>query len=405
MEKLYTYQLPNGIRGIHRAVRSDVAYCALIINAGTRDELADEFGLAHFTEHALFKGTEHRRAYHINCRLENLGGELNAYTTKEETTIHATVLKRDIAKAAELISDIAFHSTFPEKELAREREVVADEINSYKDSPADMIYDTFEDMIFEGSQLGHNILGRKAALKNYTTERIHRFVNRTHTTDQMVFASVGNISERRIREIAERYFATVPASTRNFKRIVPAPIAQFEKNISKHLHQAHCIIGGRAYSLNDERRLPLALLINTLGGPCANSLLNIAVRERNGLTYNIEANYTPYTDTGAASIYFSSDRDKIDRCRELVAEQIGELCKNSLTARQLTIAKKQYMGQVAIAMESRESYMIGTGKSYLIYNEVEPIEKVYARVEAITREQIADIANEIFGLTSTLIYK
>lgn len=405
MEKLYTYQLPNGIRGIHRAVRSDVAYCALIINAGTRDELADEFGLAHFTEHALFKGTEHRRAYHINCRLENLGGELNAYTTKEETTIHATVLKRDIAKAAELISDIAFHSTFPEKELAREREVVADEINSYKDSPADMIYDTFEDMIFEGSQLGHNILGRKAALKNYTTERIHRFVNRTHTTDQMVFASVGNISEQRIREIAERYFATVPASTRNFKRIVPAPIAQFEKNISKHLHQAHCIIGGRAYSLNDERRLPLALLINTLGGPCANSLLNIAVRERNGLTYNIEANYTPYTDTGAASIYFSSDRDKIDRCRELVAEQIGELCKNSLTARQLAIAKKQYMGQVAIAMESRESYMIGTGKSYLIYNEVEPIEKVYARVEAITREQIADIANEIFGLTSTLIYK
>ena len=405
MEKLYTYQLPNGIRGIHRAVRSDVAYCALIINAGTRDELADEFGLAHFTEHALFKGTEHRRAYHINCRLENLGGELNAYTTKEETTIHATVLKRDIAKAAELISDIAFHSTFPEKELAREREVVADEINSYKDSPADMIYDTFEDMIFEGSQLGHNILGRKAALKNYTTERIHRFVNRTHTTDQMVFASVGNISERRIREIAERYFATVPASTRNFKRIVPAPIAQFEKNISKHLHQAHCIIGGRAYSLNDERRLPLALLINTLGGPCANSLLNIAVRERNGLTYNIEANYTPYTDTGAASIYFSSDRDKIDRCRKLVAEQIGELCKNSLTARQLAIAKKQYMGQVAIAMESRESYMIGTGKSYLIYNEVEPIEKVYARVEAITREQIADIANEIFGLTSTLIYK
>ncbi len=405
MEKLYTYQLSNGIRGIHRAVRSDVAYCALIINAGTRDELADEFGLAHFTEHALFKGTEHRRAYHINCRLENLGGELNAYTTKEETTIHATVLKRDIAKAAELISDIAFHSTFPEKELTREREVVADEINSYKDSPADMIYDTFEDMIFEGSQLGHNILGRKAALKHYTTERIHRFVDRTHTTDQMVFASVGNISERRIREIAERYFATAPASARSFKRIEPAPIDRFEKSISKHLHQAHCIIGGRAYSLNDERRLPLALLINTLGGPCANSLLNIAVRERNGLTYNIEANYTPYTDTGAASIYFSSDRDKIDRCRELVAEQIEELCKNSLSARQLAIAKKQYMGQVAIAMESREAYMLGTGKSYLIYNEVEPIEKVYARVEAITREQIADITNEIFGQTSTLIYK
>ena len=405
MKEFETYTLANGIRGIHRQVRSGVSHCALVVNSGSRDERPSEYGIAHFTEHALFKGTERRKAYQVNCRLENLGGELNAYTTKEDTTIHATTLKSDFSKAAELIADVAFNSTFPERELKKEREVIVDEINTYKDSPADMIFDTFEDMIFEGSQLGHNILGRKAALKNYTTERIHRFVNRTHTTDQMVFASVGNISERRIREIAERYFATVPTSTRNFKRIVPAPIAQFEKNISKHLHQAHCIIGGRAYSLNDERRLPLALLINTLGGPCANSLLNIAVRERNGLTYNIEANYTPYTDTGAASIYFSSDRDKIDRCRELVAEQIGELCKNSLTARQLAIAKKQYMGQVAIAMESRESYMIGTGKSYLIYNEVEPIEKVYARVEAITREQIADIANEIFGLTSTLIYK
>ncbi len=405
MEKFYTYTLPNGIRGIHRAVRSDVAYCALIINAGTRDELGDEHGLAHFTEHALFKGTEHRRAYHINCRLENLGGELNAYTTKEETAIHATVLRRDIAKAAELIADIAFHSTFPEKELVREREVVADEINSYKDSPADMIYDTFEDMIFEGSQLGHNILGRKTALKHYNTERIKRFVSRTHTTDQMVFATVGNISDRRIREIAERYFAQVLASNRSFERIAPAPFEPFEKSVSKHLHQAHCIIGNRAYSLNDKRRLPLALLINTLGGPCANSLLNIAVRERNGLTYNIEATYTPYTDTGATSIYFSSDRDKIERCRELVAEQIDTLCRESLTARQLAIAKKQYMGQMAIAMESREAYMLGNGKSFLIYNEIEPVEKVYERINAITRDQIAEIANDIFGRTSTLIYK
>ncbi len=405
MEEFHTYTLSNGIRGIHRQVRSEVCYCALIINAGTRDELDDEHGLAHFTEHALFKGTEHRRAYHINCRLENLGGELNAYTTKEETAIHATVLRRDMAKAAELIADIAFHSTFPERELVREREVVTDEINSYKDSPADMIYDTFEDMLFDGSQLGHNILGRKANLKGYDAERIRRFVARTHTPDQMVFASVGGISVNRAREIAERYFAEKPAATRGFQRIQPAEVEPFEKSLNKHLHQTHCIIGSRAYSLNDERRLALALFVNTLGGPCANSLLNIAVRERNGLTYNIEASYTPYTDTGVVTIYFACERDNAERCRELIAGQIDTLRRESLTPRQLSIAKKQYMGQLAIAMESKESYMLGIGKSYLIHNEAESLERTYARIEAITRDRIAEIADEVFGSTSTLIYR
>ncbi len=405
MEEFHTYTLSNGIRGIHRQVRSEVCCCALIINAGTRDELDDEHGLAHFTEHALFKGTEHRRAYHINCRLENLGGELNAYTTKEETAIHATVLRRDMAKAAELIADIAFHSTFPERELVREREVVTDEINSYKDSPADMIYDTFEDMLFEGSQLGHNILGRKADLKGYDAERIRRFVARTHTPDQMVFASVGGISVNRAREIAERYFAEKPAETRGFQRIPPAEVEPFEKSLNKHLHQTHCIIGSRAYSLNDERRLALALLVNTLGGPCANSLLNIAVRERNGLTYNIEASYTPYTDTGVATIYFACERDKAERCRELIAGQIDTLRRESLTPRQLSIAKKQYMGQLAIAMESKESYMLGIGKSYLVHNEAESLERTYARIEAITRDRIAEIADYVFSRTSTLIYR
>ena len=384
MKEFHTYRLPNGIRCIHKQIRSEVAYCALIVNAGARDELADEYGLAHFTEHAIFKGTERRRAYQINCRLENLGGELNAYTTKEETAIHATVLRRDLAKAAELIADIAFRSTFPERELAKEREVVVDEINSYKDSPADMIYDSFEDMLFESSQLGHNILGRKVNLQRYDGDRIRRFISRTHTTDQMVFATMGGISDSRAEQIAHRYFAEQPESHRTFERIAPPQTERFEKSLNKQA---------------------LSLLINTLGGPSANSLLNLAVRERNGLTYNIEASYVPFTDSGAAYIYFSSDRDRIDRCIELIDRQIDNIRKNSLSARQLSIAKKQYMGQLAISMENRESYMLSAGKSYLIYDDVESLDRIYEHIESISRSQIAEIAEDIFSHTSTLIYK
>ena len=246
--EFFTYRLPNGIRGIHRQVKSNVAHCALVINAGSRDEHPDQYGLAHLTEHAFFKGTQRRRAWQVNCRLENLGGELNAYTTKEDTTLHATVLRGDFAKAVELLADVAFRSTFPERELEREREVIFDEINTYKDSPADRIYDDFEDLLFAGSALGHNILGSKAALARYRSEHIHAFVRRTHTTDQMVFSSIGNIAPRRIEAIAARYFADMPATVRSFCRTAPTPVAPFERNIARHTHQSHCIVGARAYS-------------------------------------------------------------------------------------------------------------------------------------------------------------
>ena len=230
-EEFYTYTLPNGIRGIHRKVKSGAARCAVIIGAGSRDELLTEYGIAHFVEHGLFKGTEHRKAYQVNCRLENLGGELNAFTTKEDTTVHATVLRSDFTKAVELLSDVVFHSTFPDKELDKEREVIVDVINTYKDSPMDMIYDTFEDMLFEGSELGHNILGRKRDLMRHNSQAMHRFVNRTHTTDQMVFASIGNISGSRIEQIAHRYFASQPASTRSYIRTAPKAYSQFDREV------------------------------------------------------------------------------------------------------------------------------------------------------------------------------
>ena len=240
--EFFTYRLPNGIRGIHRQVKSNVAHCALVINAGSRDEHPDQYGLAHLTEHAFFKGTQRRRAWQVNCRLENLGGELNAFTTKEDTTIHATTLRGDFPRAAELIADVAFRSTFPERELEREKEVIADEINTYKDSPADLIYDTFEDMLFAGSELGHNILGRKNALARYDGEAIRAFTGRTHTTDQMVFSSIGNFSAKTAEAVAARYFAGQAASARGFGTRIE--IRSPDPACNPYLEMASCLAAG-----------------------------------------------------------------------------------------------------------------------------------------------------------------
>lgn len=402
--EFHTYRLPNGIRGIHRQVKGAVAHCALVVDAGSRDEHPGEYGLAHFTEHAFFKGTQRRRAWQVNCRLENLGGELNAFTTKEDTTIHATTLRSDFPKAAELIADVAFHSTFPERELAREREVIADEINTYKDSPADMIYDTFEDMLFAGSELGHNILGRKAALARYDGDAIRRFTARTHTTDRMVFASIGNFTARTAEAVARRFFGDEPATTRAFARTAPAATEPFRKRLCKYTHQTHCILGCRAYGIGDERRLPLSLVVNILGGPSANSLLNTVVREKHGLSYNIEASYTPYGDAGIVAIYFSSDHHHADRCIELIEEQLHRLSSEPLTARRLSMAKRQFIAQLAISSENNESYMLGAGKSLLVHDEMDTMAQVYAKIRALTAEQLLAAARETFADLSQLTW-
>lgn len=402
--EFHTYRLPNGIRGIHRQVKGAVAHCALVVDAGSRDEHPGEYGLAHFTEHAFFKGTQRRRAWQVNCRLENLGGELNAFTTKEDTTIHATTLRSDFPKAAELIADVAFHSTFPERELAREREVIADEINTYKDSPADMIYDTFEDMLFAGSELGHNILGRKAALARYDGDAIRRFTARTHTTDRMVFASIGNFTARTAETVARRFFGDEPATTRAFARTAPAATEPFRKRLCKHTHQTHCILGCLAYGISDERRLPLSLVVNILGGPSANSLLNTVVREKHGLSYNIEASYTPYGDAGIVAIYFSSDHHHADRCIELIEEQLHRLSTEPLTARRLSMAKRQFIAQLAISSENNESYMLGAGKSLLVHDEMDTMAQVYAKIRALTAEQLLAAARETFADLSQLTW-
>lgn len=407
MEEFTTYILPNGIRGIHRQVKgAAVAHCALVVGAGTRDEAKEEYGLAHLTEHALFKGTAKRKAWQVNCRLENLGGELNAFTTKEDTTIHTTVLKGDFGKAVELIADIVFRSTFPDRELEREKEVIIDEINTYKDAPAELIYDTFEDLVFEGSELGHNILGRKAALMRYTGDSVRRFVDRTYTTDEMVFSSIGSFSARTAESYARRFLGDFQSSTRNYERQKTAPLAApFDRTITRHTHQTHCILGGRAYELQEEKRLPLSLLVNRLGGPCANSILNVEVREKHGLTYNIEANYTPYSDAGVVAIYFSSDHHHTDDCLELIHRQLDRLRTTPFTARQLAMAKRQFIAQMAISCENKENYILGAGKAILSHGEMDTMEEAYRKIQALTARDLQEVAEEIFTDLSRLSFK
>lgn len=398
--------LPSGIRCVLGRTRSAVTHCALTINAGSRDELAGEHGIAHLVEHSIFKGTTHRRAYHINSRLENLGGELNAFTTKEDTTVHATVLRSDFAKAAELIADIVFNSTFPAGEIEREKQVVVDEINSYRDIPQEMIYDRFEAEMFAGSPLGRNILGTARSVGKFDATGLRNFVGRTYTPDNMVFAAMGNLSERAFTAVAERYFGSIAPAKREFERVVPPALEPFEKIVAKNgNHQAHCVLGNRAYDLTDARRLPLMLLVNILGGPAANSRLNTVLRERNGLSYSVEAMYSPFSDTGFASIYFGCEKENLDRCRELVDAELQRVMNSPLTPRALSVAKKQFLGQFAISMDASEGYMLGAAKSYLVYNEIDPIETVARKVAAITADEIMTVAREVFGTVSSVIYK
>ncbi|MBQ5903674.1 MAG: insulinase family protein, partial [Alistipes sp.] len=319
---------------------------------------------------------------------------------------HATVLKGDFGKAVELLADVVFRSTFPDRELEREKEVIVDEINTYKDAPAELIYDTFEDLMFEGSELGHNILGRKASLMRYTGASVRRFVERTYTTDEMVFSSIGSFSARTAEQYARRYLGDFTPRTRNFERRKTTPlVAPFDRTITRHTHQSHCILGARAYDLQDEKRLPLSLLINRLGGPSANSILNVEVHERHGLTYNIEANYTPYSDAGVVAIYFSSDHQHTDDCLELIHKQLDLLRTRPMTARQLAMAKRQFIAQMAISCENKENYILGAGKAILAHGEMDTMEEAYRKIQALTAGQLQEVAEELFCNLSKLSFK
>ncbi len=402
--EFFIHELSNGIRCVLHRAKTPVVWCALTTDTGSRDESHAEYGMAHFTEHMLFKGTTRRRAHHINSRLEKLGGELNAYTTKEETAVHATVLRGDFAAAVDLIADVVFNSIFPEGEIEKEREVVADEIDSYQDSPADSIYDDFEDLLFAGSSLGHNILGARKGIAKMDGQAIRNFVGRTYNTDKMVFSAVGNITERAFVAAMERFLGGAASNTRVFERTIPVQAAHFDVTSSRRTHQSHCVIGARAYGAADPRRTALALLTNIIGGPAANSRLNEILREKNGLTYTAEAAYTPFSDVGMATIYFGTEREKVARCRELIDAMLRGLRTDPLTTRELAAAKKQFTGQFTIAQQSYESIMLAAGKSMILYGEVDPPSEIYKKIAAVTASDILEAANETFGNVSALTF-
>lgn len=402
-----THTFKNGIRLIHQYTDSPVAHLGILINAGSRDEEANEHGLAHFIEHSVFKGTNKRKAFHVLSRIEGVGGELNAYTTKEETVLYATFLSEYYERTAELISDILFNSVYPEKELNREKEVVVEEINSYKDSPSELIFDEFEEQVFEGHPIARNILGTKKNLRKFNRDKILRFIENNYHTDQMVLSSVGNIDFGKLIKMLEKYFGHIEAKTRKSSRVKFEGYAPKKKIITKDTFQSHCLIGNTAFDITHPQRIAMVFLNNILGGHALNSRLNLALRERRGMAYNVESSYTAYSDTGLFSVYFGTDKENLQRAQALVQKEFDLLREKKLGGVQLSRAKKQLIGQIAIATESLEDLMLANGKSYLIYNKVDPLRVIFKKIEDITAEQIQEVANLILDKKqmSALIYQ
>ena len=398
--------LPNGIRLVHQYVDSPVSHCGIIINTGSRDEALMEQGMAHFIEHTIFKGTVKRKSFHILSRLEDVGGEMNAYTTKEETAIHASFLTEYYQRTMELFSDILINSTFPEQELKKEQDVIIDEINSYNDSPSELIFDEFEELIFEGHPIGRNILGTPENVKAFTRNDIQRFMARNYNTDQMVICSVGKITGKQFLHLAERYFSIFPDNRRTFSRPLVNGYAPRFKSVEKDTFQAHCLIGGLAYDVFHSNRIALVLLNSILGGQSGNSRLNLALRERNGIAYNLESSYTAYSDTGTITIYFGTDKDNLDKAISLIKREIKILQNKLMGDIQISKAKKQLVAQLAMSQENHEDLMLSLGKSFLIYNKMDDLDVLYKKINAVTTSQIMDIANEIldFDKLSFLIY-
>ena len=457
--KYNTYTLDNGLRIIHLPSDSQVVYCGYQINAGTRNEEPGEEGLAHFCEHVTFKGTERRKAWHIlNC-LESVGGDLNAYTNKEGTVYYSAILKEHIARAVDLLSDIVFHSVYPQAEIDKEVEVICDEIESYNDSPAELIYDEFENILFKGSPLGHNILGTAEQVRAFKTEDALRFTQKLYRPDNAIFFAYGDIDFKKLVKLIRKALGECPkgrelacsadcnsAETPTEERITEetpteeriaeetptgeTPTEEMEAGdanhkvqsskfnvqskvagqtivMQKNTHQAHVMIGTRAYDVNDDRRMPLYLLNNMLGGPGMNAKLNLALREHNGLVYTVESTMVAYGDTGTWSIYFGCDEHDVKRCLRLVRKELDKFMQKPLSDAQLKAAKKQIKGQIGVACDNRENFALDFGKSFLHYGWEKNVDRLYEQVDEITAAQIQAVAQELFDKDrlTTLIFK
>ena len=399
MEKYNTATLANGFRIIHLPSQSKVVYCGIGINAGARQETIGEEGLAHFCEHTTFKGTQRRSAIQILNSLESVGGDLNAFTNKEDTVFYAAILKDHLNKAIDLLCDIVFCSTYPEEEIRHEVDVICDEIESYNDSPAELIYDEFENMIFRHHPLGHNILGTRERVLSFTSADARRFTQRYYRPDNAIFFAYGDVDfqrlllrlERCMEQIGDCHDQHMEPSASSF------PQAEAIAPSSQEHHQSHVMLGSTAYCYDDQRRLPLYLLNNLLGGPGMNARLNLSLRERNGLVYTVESSMVSYSDTGCWSVYFGCDHHDVKRCLRLVHHELDKVMQHPLTDRQLVAAKRQLKGQIAIACDNREQFALDIAKNYLHYGRECDIDDLLQRIDAITAPQIQDVAQELFA--------
>lgn len=387
----------NGIRLLHIPAGGPVAHLAVYINAGTRDEDDHQNGLAHFIEHTIFKGTRKRKSYHVLNRLESVGGELNAFTSKEETCIFATFLNEHFLRALDLISDIITQPTFPEKELKKEKDVILDEINSYKDNPSEEIYDVLEENIFQGHALGKNILGNPDDLVRFTRQDVLNFIEKNYTRGNLVICTSGNMDFKKISHQVEKFFEVIPADRPGRNRLVFSSYQPFNLNLSRTTYQTHCMIGNVAFDRRDPRRFPMYLLNNILGGPAMNSRLNLAVRERHGYAYNIESAFLPYTDSGIFSIYLGTDNENLNKSLALIRKEIEKMRTIKLGGLQLSQARKQLIGQIEIANESNLNYLMAAGKAYLHDNRLYEPDEIRRKIEAITTGHILEVAQEIFN--------
>lgn len=391
------HTLANGIRLVHKQWPSVVANCGIIINTGSRDETASEKGIAHFIEHTIFKGTRHRKAYHILSRIENVGGLMNAFTTKEDTCIYGSFLKHDYARALELFSDISQNATFPEKEIQKEKDIVLDEINSYLDNPAEAIFDEFEDILFRGHPLGSNILGTPETVKRFSRNHILRFMRKNYHTDQTVICSVGDIPFKRLVNLAEKYFGNIEPSFRQNSRESFYGSPAFTDKKPQANFQAHNITGAPAYAYTSPKKYGLILLNHILGGPGMSTRLNMNISEKHGFCYNLESHYQPFTDTGIFMIYMGTDFGYMDKTISLVEKELKKLRENRLGTLQLQRAKKQLIGHMAIGNESALNQMIGMGKSLLLFDKVETIEETIRKINNIDSNLLLEVANEVLA--------
>ena len=401
------FDLGNGIRVVHKQIARPVAHLSLHIGAGSRDEAPHEQGLAHFLEHCLFKGTQKRRPYHILSRMEDAGGELNAYTGKEETVIHTSFLKGEYARAAELIADITFQSTFPEKEIQKEKEVIIDEIHSYRDNPSESIFDDFEELIFPDHAIGRNILGTVDTVRSFKREDLLNYTSSQYGCNRIVIGSIGDISSARLQKLLEKEMGQRPVPELPRGKKTPQGIRGKHEMAERPIHQTHAILGGAAYSANQRKSRVLMLLNNLLGGPGMNSRLNLNIREKYGFTYYLESFYQPYSDAGLFGIYLATDPGTVDKAVELIYKELRKLKNEALGVMQLRKAKRQLLGQIAMAQENNAALGLAYGKSLLTFDKIDTFQTISEKIDAIDSQQILEVANEIFeeSAMNSLVYK